>query len=466
LRQWVLFNKKYASIKAVPFKYTEEEAREVFDQFAKKSWFSPVAFRQPSGAIEKYFVPFWLFHFDVSVTVIGRLGKRMIKRSGRNAYQETMYYETVPIVFDMHFRNVPCYASTFFERDLVEKAARQGLEEFENDLQIYNVSSPYYKVDIYTIDSDSAWDITRFKKIEPFIRQNALYELKSRYPDYEQYFIEDIEVNFYKEVKSELIYYPLFVQTNPFLNVFWKGEELRSFLDGRNLSVDKIVGYRHIGFLRTFSISLISGCLLLPLIVDTETHNLLDYYPFIALTSIGIGLLAAYSPLLFKLYHNLERERINRYIYSAKTKREKQGEEYYWQYEDRYGAYGAEQSYYDYSQHRKSRRQQYKQQKQQQQEQQYGGGYSQRATGGFEAEVRQGKDFYTLLGLDPKKKNSYTDAEIQKAYRRAAMKYHPDMHPDPKKKKEMEEKFKEINQAYLVLQDSASRKKYNMYGRA
>ncbi|HLF52704.1 J domain-containing protein [Flavobacterium sp.] len=66
-------------------------------------------------------------------------------------------------------------------------------------------------------------------------------------------------------------------------------------------------------------------------------------------------------------------------------------------------------------------------------------------------------DYYKILELD---KNA-TDAEIKKAYRKAARKYHPDLNPNDK---EAEKKFKEINEANEVLSNAENRKKYDQYG--
>jgi len=68
-------------------------------------------------------------------------------------------------------------------------------------------------------------------------------------------------------------------------------------------------------------------------------------------------------------------------------------------------------------------------------------------------------DFYELLGVS---KNS-SDSEIKKAYRKLAMKYHPDKNPDDE---EAEKKFKEISQAYAVLSDSEKKSNYDKYGTA
>jgi len=66
-------------------------------------------------------------------------------------------------------------------------------------------------------------------------------------------------------------------------------------------------------------------------------------------------------------------------------------------------------------------------------------------------------DYYRTLGVS---KNS-SEKEIQKAYRKLARKYHPDLNQG---NKYSEKKFKEINEAYEVLGDKDSREKYNLYG--
>lgn len=67
------------------------------------------------------------------------------------------------------------------------------------------------------------------------------------------------------------------------------------------------------------------------------------------------------------------------------------------------------------------------------------------------------KDYYKTLGVDRKA----TSDEIKKAFRKLAMKYHPDRN---KGNKEAEEKFKDINEAYEVLSDSQKRSRYDQLG--
>ena len=67
------------------------------------------------------------------------------------------------------------------------------------------------------------------------------------------------------------------------------------------------------------------------------------------------------------------------------------------------------------------------------------------------------RDYYEVLGVD---KSAGAD-EIKKAYRKAAMKYHPDRNPGDK---EAEEKFKEVGEAYEVLSDENKRSRYDQFG--
>lgn len=67
------------------------------------------------------------------------------------------------------------------------------------------------------------------------------------------------------------------------------------------------------------------------------------------------------------------------------------------------------------------------------------------------------KDYYKILGVDKKASQD----EIKKAYRKLAVKYHPDKNQG---NKEAEEKFKEIGEAYEVLGDAEKRKKYDELG--
>ena len=69
------------------------------------------------------------------------------------------------------------------------------------------------------------------------------------------------------------------------------------------------------------------------------------------------------------------------------------------------------------------------------------------------------RDYYEVLGVQ----QNASDAELKKAYRRKAMKFHPDRNPDSQ---EAEKNFKEVKEAYEVLSDSQKRAAYDQFGHA
>jgi molecular chaperone DnaJ len=74
-----------------------------------------------------------------------------------------------------------------------------------------------------------------------------------------------------------------------------------------------------------------------------------------------------------------------------------------------------------------------------------------------EIENFMAEDYYSILGVE----RAASGDEVKKAYRKLAMKFHPDRNPD---NKEAEEKFKEINAAYEVLSDEKKRRQYDQMG--
>src|SRR5210317_1117579 len=69
------------------------------------------------------------------------------------------------------------------------------------------------------------------------------------------------------------------------------------------------------------------------------------------------------------------------------------------------------------------------------------------------------QDYYEILGVS----KSASAAEIKKAYRKMALKYHPDKNPDDKGAEEM---FKKAAEAYEILRDENKKARYDQYGHA
>ena len=70
------------------------------------------------------------------------------------------------------------------------------------------------------------------------------------------------------------------------------------------------------------------------------------------------------------------------------------------------------------------------------------------------------RDYYEVLGVE----KGASEAEIKKAFKKLARKYHPDLNRD--NPKEAEEKFKEVNEAYSVLSDPQKKQQYDQFGHA
>ena len=69
------------------------------------------------------------------------------------------------------------------------------------------------------------------------------------------------------------------------------------------------------------------------------------------------------------------------------------------------------------------------------------------------------RDYYEVLGVS----RSASDAELKKAFKKLAMKYHPDRNPDDPS---ANEKFKEAAEAYEILSDSEKKSAYDQFGHA
>ncbi|XP_032488939.1 dnaJ homolog subfamily B member 4 isoform X4 [Phocoena sinus] len=67
-----------------------------------------------------------------------------------------------------------------------------------------------------------------------------------------------------------------------------------------------------------------------------------------------------------------------------------------------------------------------------------------------------GKDYYGILGIE----KGASDEDIKKAYRKQALRFHPDKNKSP----QAEEKFKEVAEAYEVLSDPKKREIYDQFG--
>jgi DnaJ family protein B protein 6 len=74
------------------------------------------------------------------------------------------------------------------------------------------------------------------------------------------------------------------------------------------------------------------------------------------------------------------------------------------------------------------------------------------------SKTQKKRDYYEVLGM----KKDCTNDDVKKAFRKLAVKWHPDKNPN--NKEEATEMFKELSEAYEILSDDSKRKKYDKYG--
>ena len=79
------------------------------------------------------------------------------------------------------------------------------------------------------------------------------------------------------------------------------------------------------------------------------------------------------------------------------------------------------------------------------------------ASSGSPSKTKKGRDFYKLLGVE----RTANQGQIKHAYRKLAMKYHPDKNPGDE---EAADKFKELSTAYAVLSDPNKKRQYDIHG--
>eukprot|EP00741_Cyanophora_paradoxa_P009656 tig00001574_g9354.t1 len=125
-------------------------------------------------------------------------------------------------------------------------------------------------------------------------------------------------------------------------------------------------------------------------------------------------------------------------------------EEDTWGYQQQYEQYQRNQQQY-------GRQQQYSYGQQQRQQQGRQQGYGRQQQQGQQPGRGRGRTHYDVLGVP----RSATTEEIKTAFRKEALKWHPDRQTDPAKKAESERRFKEVNEAYRTLRNDQDRRRYD-----
>ncbi|KAL0477883.1 chaperone protein DnaJ [Acrasis kona] len=420
---FTLHMRYYSTFKGVRFQESKQKAAETFKEFARTRLLSPQSWEN-NGDIFSYYIPYHVLNGFGEVSYQVKLGTHHTEtffnpqtRRFENRTKTSWVSAESDAAYRVHDQVV--YASTNFERGMVEKAIPKDIWDYVRRDQVdLQYESSEYKVDIYTIDLDTAVDIFCGERLSGIVQAACYQDARRKYPGYDEYNVIILQTS-YASGECNLFYLPTFVLLDSFRN-----HTFNSFLSGYNITdYTQVVGYRHFSFVKTFAATLgIEICFFY------FFHSPV-LFPFIGAIAAAVAFAATRYPFIIQQYYNYKKQN----------------------FEKQYTSSEAKQARANQRQQQQQGQQHYKQQQQ----------YQQSSYGG--ARVKQDKNevnYYTLIGLDPKKKDAYTEEEIKKAYRKAAIKYHPDMHPE-EKKNEMSDRFKLINQAYSVLSDKGQRQSYN-----
>ncbi|KAL0490122.1 csp [Acrasis kona] len=474
---YYLIRRSVSTFRGATFTETTEKAAQSFKEYAKQGPFSVLTPNEwdNEGKITKTYVPFWLFDIDVTLSYDVKLGKNMQNKNNRFESNGMIWSQSYG---EAHFaaNNISCYASTLFERSMVEEATSKYINQMNEAIihtQLLKYESPDYKVDVYTIDKDSALFLTTYEKIKKMYREACLADAKQRFRGYDRYEVQPSRDR--TTIKSEtLLYYPLFVLKSEYQNV-----EYNSFLSGRDAHSSHVVGYRQISAGKTFVGTLAVSQATFTFFNSVQYglfESITNSFPVALLLSGVVAYAASNYSKLKRVMENLNNKKVEREFVESTSTRDKEENNRRTFYDETHDGrtrsqqrqHEFQQAYYeDYNRKHHERYQQWSQQQQHQQDyqqQRTAQRTQQRQGEAFMKEAQNKTDFYSLIDLDPKLHKQYKDADIKKAYHQAALKNHPDMKPDNEKQR-ASEKFKNINLAYSILSDSTKRNMYHLYGK-
>eukprot|EP01080_Neovahlkampfia_damariscottae_P002698 gene2698-3894_t len=387
-------------------------------KLSKTDALDPLKWGINEGKFEKYYIPYWKFETKGPIYYQAKVGEEIFVGSYENG--EEIYRKKVVITNISSNVNLPLsdsiYASENFSRYYLDEMTPEF--NAESITQISPQERKDSKIDVYTIDKVSAWKILFEKKFKKFLTNYIENDIRKNIKNLKgNITIEITRINFdLNDIDATLLYHPMYISEYDYggrnffiyvngINGFVKGERLYSFTKVANAS----------------AIALFTSTVL---VFGLRALNPMTAF-ICSLFGLPIGALFYFIPFIGSIIRNFRRQQ--RIFEFREQKRNKTG----FGYEQRSNSYQNSQSNYQKQRYSKSKE-------------------------------STKDDYYTILGLDPSKRDSYSSDQIRKSFLKMAKSFHPDRFSDPKEKENAHKKFTQINQAYQTLKDEQSRADYDV----
>ncbi|CAF2777730.1 unnamed protein product [Rotaria sp. Silwood2] len=402
----------------LPFSFDENKALDYFNRWRKSFWLAPGDWHKTSVTFTRRYLPFWSFSLKGSASAEAYVKRGSWLLGGAEWHQLTDQVS----LSNINLSDINVYAAHTYDRQHILEIDMK----INDRLQPIDVlSSNNDIIEEWTIDRDTAfeigWDLTIVNIIQNLCLKKLRQEKKNEYRITSIRFRTDNEI-------QELIYFPIYI-----VDYQYRNKQLQCLMNGRT---GQVAGLRQ--FSRLKVTVLIMGIVYPACLMSFVSIISFGFYAItrrfitipVALFSTGITLpFVTLSALVIGRY-------IRDYSHLYRGKRDINE----WLDFKKRNPYFFTDKHYD----QQSTSQTFNQQRTQE---------TKKST--FSLEI--GPDLYAILGVNRVASN----IDIKQAYLLKAKEFHPDRNVG---NKEIEEKFKLINQAYAILSDPEQRQLFDVYG--
>lgn len=442
---------------AVDFRLSPTDALNAFDKFHKQSWLSPLMTTlKTSSDVRPVFLPFWVFEASVKGTVSGEVGHRVLRpeyniRTKRMEMRASMQWQPtnrhkMPLIkFHNNQPEMQVLASYAHKQEYAEAIKGQYIDAAKR-MTSAMMEGP----------QGEKREVEPFEMFPSVARERLITDLKSYIlhdgSEYLRilYSADDvrsvtIDFDFIGDIKPFPVYLPSYV-----VEYSYMGHNFRALVNGVN---GQVGGEHH------YSSFKVGGLTALGAIAGAAALGL-DFLNIPSFISIGLASVVAGVAARYYPFYAAWRKEQRRVAEEALQKRQAH---FSWESDSFWRDYGEHQRQQRDKEREEELRWQKSRQQQQHQRQQYQRTSYDREPPRTRPQSVDPKGYYRLLELSGKE-GTATEEEVKTAFRRLAMKYHPDMQKTEQEKKKNSEIFKRVVTAYQVLRDKTKRSNYDRYG--